>query len=151
MNPPRDDLVLVNFICSTISQQANASGKTGEFSPEQRAEFAKVIRQLNQAVKHAAEMDTWWQLKYFWNVHPETWGKISPQFDHCASIFQMGWFNQPTAKRQPGYDREYRVDSKASTFEESFCTSSGQFDDVRAHFDGTKQASRMEGEEFLEE
>ena len=32
-------------------------GKTGEFSPEQRAEFAKVIRQLNQAVKHAAEMD----------------------------------------------------------------------------------------------
>lgn len=32
-------------------------GKTGEFSEEQRAEFAKVVRQLNQAVKHAAEMD----------------------------------------------------------------------------------------------
>eukprot|EP00438_Fugacium_kawagutii_P016920 Skav236277 [mRNA] locus=scaffold2289:165164:166066:+ [translate_table: standard] len=32
-------------------------GKTGEFSPEQRAEFSKVVRQLNQAVKHAAEMD----------------------------------------------------------------------------------------------
>lgn len=32
-------------------------GKTGEFSEEQRLEFAKVVRQLNKAVKHAAEMD----------------------------------------------------------------------------------------------
>ena len=97
-------------------------------------------------------MDTWWLTQIFLECSPRNLGKISPQFDDCASIFQMGWLaHQPTAKRQPGYDREYRVDSKASTFEESFCTSSGQFDDVRAHFDGTKQASRMEGEEFLEE
>ena len=33
-------------------------GKTGEFSEEQRMEFAKVVKQLNQAVKHAAEMET---------------------------------------------------------------------------------------------
>ena len=36
---------------------AGPKGQTSEFSPEQRAEFAKVVRLLNQAVKHAAEMD----------------------------------------------------------------------------------------------
>ena len=28
--------------------------------------------------------------KYFWNFHPENWGKDS-QFDE--HIFQLGWFN----------------------------------------------------------
>ncbi|CAJ1394119.1 unnamed protein product [Effrenium voratum] len=32
-------------------------GKQGEFTEDQKAEFAKVVRQLNKAVKHAAEMD----------------------------------------------------------------------------------------------
>ena len=32
----------------------------------------------------------WWQLKYFWNFHPEPWGRWT-QFDE--HIFQMGWFN----------------------------------------------------------
>ncbi|CAE6962247.1 C1QTNF9, partial [Symbiodinium sp. KB8] len=32
-------------------------GRQGEFSDEQKAEFVKVVRQLNKAVKHAAEMD----------------------------------------------------------------------------------------------
>ena len=49
-------------------------GKTGEFSEEQRAEFAKVVRQLNQAVKHAAEMDMHlgclWVKVYFFSVFP---------------------------------------------------------------------------------
>ena len=32
----------------------------------------------------------WWQLKDFWNFHPQNWGNDS-QFDE--HIFQMGWFN----------------------------------------------------------
>ncbi len=34
----------------------------------------------------------WWQLKYFWNFHPELWGRWT-QFDE--HIFQMGWNHQP--------------------------------------------------------
>ena len=32
----------------------------------------------------------WWQLKYFWNLHPEPCGKWSKFDEH---MFQMGWFN----------------------------------------------------------
>ena len=31
----------------------------------------------------------WWQLKYFWNVHPEPWGRFSPIL--TSIIFQLGW------------------------------------------------------------
>ena len=33
----------------------------------------------------------WWQLKYFWNVHPDPWGNDS-QFD-LRIFFKGGWFN----------------------------------------------------------
>ncbi len=33
----------------------------------------------------------WWQLKYFWNFHPDPWGFMI-QFDE--HIFQMGWNHQ---------------------------------------------------------
>ena len=36
----------------------------------------------------------WWQLKYFWNFHPELWGRWT-QFDEHS--FQMGWFNHQPA------------------------------------------------------
>ena len=32
----------------------------------------------------------WWQLKYFWNFHPDPCGKWSKFDEH---MFQMGWFN----------------------------------------------------------
>ena len=35
-------------------------------------------------------MSRWWQLKSFWNFHPENWGRNSPIF---TNIFQMGWFS----------------------------------------------------------
>ena len=38
--------------------------------------------------------DRWWQLKYFWNFHPENWGRWT-QFDE--HIFQMGWKKPPTS------------------------------------------------------
>ena len=31
-----------------------------------------------------------WQRKYFWNFHPENWGRWTHFDDH---IFQLGWFN----------------------------------------------------------
>ena len=35
----------------------------------------------------------WWQLKYFWHVHPGFLAKKNDsQFDYC-NIFQRGWFN----------------------------------------------------------
>ena len=37
----------------------------------------------------------WWQLKDFWNFHPDLWGNDS-QFDE--HIFQMGWFNHQRGK-----------------------------------------------------
>ena len=33
----------------------------------------------------------WWQLKYFWNVHPEIWGRCSFILT-MTHIFQMGCF-----------------------------------------------------------
>ena len=38
----------------------------------------------------------WWQLKYFWNFHPDLWGN-DPQFDE--HILQMGWFNHQPIER----------------------------------------------------
>jgi len=32
----------------------------------------------------------WWQLKYFWNVHPRKFGEDEPIL---TNIFQLGWFN----------------------------------------------------------
>ncbi len=32
----------------------------------------------------------WWQLKHFWNFHPENWGKMHPFW---RSYFSKGWFN----------------------------------------------------------
>ena len=32
----------------------------------------------------------WLQLKYFWNFHPDLWGRWTHFDEH---IFQMGWFN----------------------------------------------------------
>ncbi len=36
-------------------------------------------------------MTGWWQLKYFWNFHPENWGNDSHFDEH---IFQRGWNHQ---------------------------------------------------------
>ena len=33
--------------------------------------------------------------KYFWNVHPEPWGRFSPIL--TSIIFQLGWFNHQPA------------------------------------------------------
>ena len=35
----------------------------------------------------------WWQLKDFWNFHPENWERI-PNFDE--HIFRRGWLKPPT-------------------------------------------------------
>ncbi len=32
----------------------------------------------------------WWQLKYFWNFHPDPWGHDEIWLAH---LFQKGWFN----------------------------------------------------------
>ena len=37
----------------------------------------------------------WWQLKYFWNFHPEPWGRW-PHFDECA-YFSNGLVQPPTS------------------------------------------------------
>ena len=34
----------------------------------------------------------WWQLKYFWNFHPDPWGRF-PSNLTGAYFVQMGWFN----------------------------------------------------------
>ena len=36
------------------------------------------------------KLSRWWQLKYFWNFHPENWGRWTHFDEH---IFQRGWFN----------------------------------------------------------
>ena len=41
----------------------------------------------------------WWQLKYFWNFHPENWGRWTHFDEH---IFQRGWFNHQL-DRDPCY------------------------------------------------
>ena len=49
----------------------------------------------------------WWQLKYFWNFHPENWGFMI-QFDE--HIFQMGWFNHQLVVDPGVYQKSIHVD-----------------------------------------
>ena len=41
-------------------------------------------------------LSRWWQLKYFWNFHPEKLGQMS-NFDG-SHIFQMGGEKPPTRR-----------------------------------------------------
>ena len=39
--------------------------------------------------------DRWWQLRHFWNFHPDPWGKDPI----LTNIFEMGWNHQPEKER----------------------------------------------------
>ena len=43
-------------------------------------------------------LSRWWQLKYVWNFHPETWGRWTHFDEH---IFQVGLVQPPTRSRFP--------------------------------------------------
>ena len=61
------------------------------------------------------EKSRWWQLKYFFNFHPENWGRWTHFDEH---IFQMGWNHQLEVTCKPFFG-----DSPPS----NFCCGSGFF------------------------
>ena len=54
----------------------------------------KTFREMCIFQSHPAwRMTAWWQLKDFWNFHPEPWGRF-PQFDDHIFFRWVGWNHQ---------------------------------------------------------
>ena len=53
------------------------------------------LPQTLMSVRCNARITRWWQLKHFWNFHPDPLGVLFVQFDGCI-CFQNGWGNFPT-------------------------------------------------------
>ena len=47
-----------------------------------------------QSFEGVWRVSRWWQLKYFWNFHPDPWGNVHPMW--LAHIFQMVGKKPPT-------------------------------------------------------
>ena len=52
--------------------------------------WRKILRKGESIL--AKHITGWWQLKHFWNFHPETWGRWTHFDEH---IFQVGWNHHP--------------------------------------------------------